>query len=961
MDNVSKSPILSTIHLATEVPNYSSAEDHAYEQRNMKSKNQTKRRVSKRSGISRSMKLQKSLSSIEGEMVLPRTSISTPKRVSISSHQELNKSLNQSPFNYMVSDSPMKPSELNRSVTQNRKSSISSLNQSKNVSSESSSVSVADIEDIKESLKDHFDAIRSLQNVFVNNGYVEEIDLEDSIKNRLIKVENRLDGLLPPNGIENTQNHHFNMQLQIDKILSRLNKIERILRVKSDDPDQEDDRIPQALFNSPRNNSTTKSLNTQSNVNLKTRSKQTINEPSRNSTEEEKANVDEIKSLKSSINQAKDRRVSDGLKADIIRQETAYENSKRRSVIDVKGTVNEQQTDTPLTDPKKATIGIDNIKMVDDMPKGIASSGKYDASFIEHGSSPLPQQKSAIHKPNPIDDSQYRSVSANLDIKGNNDLQDSSSVAGNAKPTHTKSSQFIIQTSKAESPSKLGLNTDNSVKFGLKEGSNQEKIDAASQKIDGLTRDDSQVFENSELNEKSNHLQLLTSQFHKFQHDYKIQIRVNETLMEQNDQLEEKVLKLSHQIKKLRNGNAQKSNDSADIKETLNNTGSTNTVIQSLLNSSNQTDQDVKKLSDKLLGIKQIVKGKVDTAVLEELIRHIATRDELSNYLKKSSLQKIVSKYKLKGNDQEKLQEVMMNRLSEFKNEIESKAIRIKNEILNEINHSDNQKLFASSLVDQNILELKNWTQKLVKRTIDESEMSNNSQLNIVRNDLILQCKDLVQTQIQKFSNEFQPHIKNSKNNSSRDGKQDSLQDQPMTNDLMVQKLTLDFDEKLFILCSELTACKTLFERQARQPFYRCGQWLWNSGTLKLGSAVPWNLETTNTDPENFKWDADNHNIRIKDAGLYEINLAFFTKAKPSIQLVVNGESVLSAINSPSYIVHHSSGFVTDGTGRVESGTVTGISLVDFLTIPSKSTVSIHFHGLKKNIPAHGFLGLKRL
>ena len=61
---------------------------------------------------------------------------------------------------------------------------------------------------------------------------------------------------------------------------------------------------------------------------------------------------------------------------------------------------------------------------------------------------------------------------------------------------------------------------------------------------------------------------------------------------------------------------------------------------------------------------------------------------------------------------------------------------------------------------------------------------------------------------------------------------------------------------------------------------------------------------------------------------MYEINLAFFTKAKPSIQLVVNGESVLSAINSPSYVIQHSSGYVMDGNGKMEPGTVTGISLV---------------------------------
>ena len=69
-------------------------------------------------------------------------------------------------------------------------------------------------------------------------------------------------------------------------------------------------------------------------------------------------------------------------------------------------------------------------------------------------------------------------------------------------------------------------------------------------------------------------------------------------------------------------------------------------------------------------------------------------------------------------------------------------------------------------------------------------------------------------------------------------------------------------------------------------------------------------------------------NLRIADAGLYEITFAFFTKCKPSIQLIVNGESVLSAINSPSYTVHHSSGLIMDGNGKMEEGTVTGISLL---------------------------------
>jgi hypothetical protein len=146
--------------------------------------------------------------------------------------------------------------------------------------------------------------------------------------------------------------------------------------------------------------------------------------------------------------------------------------------------------------------------------------------------------------------------------------------------------------------------------------------------------------------------------------------------------------------------------------------------------------------------------------------------------------------------------------------------------------------------------------------------------------------------------------------------------------DQMSVKLSREFDEKLFLLCSDLCACKVAYQAAAKQPFYRCGQWRWKSSVLKFGSAIPWNFETYNTDPDNFKWEEDQAFIKVNEPGLYEITFAFFTKAKPSIQLVVNGESVLSAINSPTYVVHHSSGLIQNADGIIEPGTLTGLSLL---------------------------------
>jgi len=176
--------------------------------------------------------------------------------------------------------------------------------------------------------------------------------------------------------------------------------------------------------------------------------------------------------------------------------------------------------------------------------------------------------------------------------------------------------------------------------------------------------------------------------------------------------------------------------------------------------------------------------------------------------------------------------------------------------------------------------------------------------------------------------------------------------------DDVYNRLRRDFDEKLYLVCSDLAECKAAWQHANRNTFNRSGCWLWNSASVKLGSTVPWNVESCNTDPDNFLWNQNSTHIKVVEAGLYQISFAFFTKSKPSVQLVINGESVLSAINSPSYVIHHGSGFISDGTGRMREGSVTGLSLVDYLALPSRSSVALHYHGKKSG---HGFLSLRRM
>ena len=90
-----------------------------------------------------------------------------------------------------------------------------------------------------------------------------------------------------------------------------------------------------------------------------------------------------------------------------------------------------------------------------------------------------------------------------------------------------------------------------------------------------------------------------------------------------------------------------------------------------------------------------------------------------------------------------------------------------------------------------------------------------------------------------------------------------------------------------------------------------------------------------NTLTENFLWEKDKPNILVVAPGFYEIKVAFFAKKKPKIDIMINGETVIGAINNTryqyiyfkfSYVVHHSSGKLKD----IKSS-ITGLSMFDFI------------------------------
>jgi len=135
------------------------------------------------------------------------------------------------------------------------------------------------------------------------------------------------------------------------------------------------------------------------------------------------------------------------------------------------------------------------------------------------------------------------------------------------------------------------------------------------------------------------------------------------------------------------------------------------------------------------------------------------------------------------------------------------------------------------------------------------------------------------------------------------------------------------------------------------------GRWIWKSGRTKGDKhAVPWNVQNINTNPENFVWEKDKASITCTAPGLYEVTFGFFTRRKPAVQLLINGEPVLSAVNSATYAVHHSSGRLA-AVGPHSAGNITGLTLIDFLALPPKARVAVAYQGDE----GEGFLGLRKM
>ena len=131
------------------------------------------------------------------------------------------------------------------------------------------------------------------------------------------------------------------------------------------------------------------------------------------------------------------------------------------------------------------------------------------------------------------------------------------------------------------------------------------------------------------------------------------------------------------------------------------------------------------------------------------------------------------------------------------------------------------------------------------------------------------------------------------------------------------------------------------------------GKWIWESGKLNKGYAVPWETQVVNTMPENLIWEKDDISIMVKKKGIYLLSLGFFVNEKPTIQVIINGETVLSQVNSNAFIVrqenkeYNNKIWNDENSVKNENNSITGVTMNEFLCLENMSKIVISYSGSK--------------
>jgi hypothetical protein len=127
------------------------------------------------------------------------------------------------------------------------------------------------------------------------------------------------------------------------------------------------------------------------------------------------------------------------------------------------------------------------------------------------------------------------------------------------------------------------------------------------------------------------------------------------------------------------------------------------------------------------------------------------------------------------------------------------------------------------------------------------------------------------------------------------------------------------------------------------------GMWLWTSGVLPGGGKVPWEVQASNSQPENFVWTRDGDVVVTVAPGLYEVSVGVFARVRPRASLALN-EVVVARL-----------GWDQDSTklwSPHPDGNLIGLTYFDSFALPPSCRISLV---LDTTTRAEAYLRLRKL
>ena len=137
------------------------------------------------------------------------------------------------------------------------------------------------------------------------------------------------------------------------------------------------------------------------------------------------------------------------------------------------------------------------------------------------------------------------------------------------------------------------------------------------------------------------------------------------------------------------------------------------------------------------------------------------------------------------------------------------------------------------------------------------------------------------------------------------------------------------------------------------------GRWLWKSNKNKNKLAIPWDIQSVNTAPDNYIWEKSGINIIVINGGIYQVSLGLYFNSninkKIQVQIIVNSDNVINVKNNNLNNLNNNNDYYSNKGNNLKK--MNSVSYNDFVLLKDNSKIIVTFNGEE----GFGFIGLKKL